>query len=61
VAVASRSQSDPTDGKALPLKVDVTKEEDIIAAFKQVQKSFGAPPNVVIYNGVLFNYTQIFN
>jgi len=50
VAVASRSQSDPTDGKALPLKVDVTKEEDIIAAFKQVQKSFGAPPNVVIYN-----------
>lgn len=58
VAVASRSQFDPTEGKALPLKVDVTKEGDIVSAFKQVEKSFGAPPNVVIYNGVLFNFTR---
>ena len=55
VAVASRSQSDPTEGKALPLKVDVTKENDIISAFKQVNESLGALPNVVVYNGVLFN------
>lgn len=61
IAVASRSQSDPTEGKALPLKVDVTKENEIISAFKQVEKSLGAPPNVVVYNGVLFNCTQIFN
>ena len=61
VAVASRSQSDPTEGKALPLKVDVTKENDIISAFKQVTKSLGAPPNVVVYNGVLFNCIQTFN
>ena len=61
VAVASRSQSDPTEGKALALKVDVTKEEDIVSAFKRVKESFGSPPNVVIYNGVLFNFTQIFN
>jgi len=54
VAVASRSQSDPTEGKALPLRVDVTKEGDIISAFQEVKKSFGASPNVVIYNvGVL--------
>ena len=61
VAVASRSQSDPTEGKALPLKVDVTKENDIVSAFKQVEKTLGAAPNVVVYNGVSFNYTQIFN
>jgi NAD(P)-dependent dehydrogenase (short-subunit alcohol dehydrogenase family) len=61
VAVASRSQSDPTEGKALPLKVDVTKENDIISAFKQVEKSLGAPPNVVVYNGMLFNCAQMFN
>ncbi len=61
VAVASRSQSDPTEGKALPLKVDVTNENDIASAFKQVKQSFGAPPNVVVYNGALFGYTQIPN
>lgn len=61
VAVASRSQSDPTEGKALPLKVDVTKENDIISAFKQVKQSFGAPPNVVVYNGASFGYTRIPN
>jgi len=55
VAVASRSQSDPTEGKALPLKVDVTKEEDIVSAFKQVEKIFSAPPNVVIYNVALLS------
>ena len=59
VAVASRSQFDPTEGKALPLKVDVTKEDDIVSAFKQVKKSFGSPPNVVVYNGAVFDYTQI--
>jgi NAD(P)-dependent dehydrogenase (short-subunit alcohol dehydrogenase family) len=58
VAVASRSRSDPTQGKALPLKVDVTKENDIVSAFKQVEKSLGAPPNLVVYNGMLFNCAQ---
>jgi hypothetical protein len=54
VAVVSRSQSDPTEGKALPL----TKEGDIVSAFKQVKKT---PPNVVVYNCVIFNSTQIFD
>ena len=43
----------------MPLKVDVTKESDIVSAFKQVKKSFGSPPNVVVYSGVLFGYTQV--
>ena len=58
VAVASRSQSDPNEGKALPLKVYVIKESDIVSTFNQVKKSFGA---VIVYNGALFGYTQISN
>jgi len=50
IAVASRSGTDPTQGKAFAIKADVSKEEDVVAAFAQTKTKFGAAPNIVIYN-----------
>jgi NAD(P)-dependent dehydrogenase (short-subunit alcohol dehydrogenase family) len=51
VAVGSRSGVDVTNGKAFPVKVDVSDAAEISGAFKETEKNLGALPNVVIYNG----------
>ena len=51
VAVGSRSGGDITDGKAFPVKVDVSNPTETASAFKETERNLGSPPNVVIYNG----------
>ena len=60
VAIGLRSGVDVTDGKAFPVKVDVSNPADIsLAPFKATEGNLGAPPNVVVYNGehALVQYT----
>lgn len=59
VAVGSRSGGDITDGKAFPVKVDVSNPGEITSAFKVTEKNLGYPPNVVIYNGTCSIAQQI--
>lgn len=52
--VASASRSLPDERKndnELSLKLDLSKPEDVPAAFAKVKSAFGSAPSVVIHNG----------
>lgn len=60
VAVGSRSPN--VDGARkdglFPVTLDVSQEASIGEAFKAVEKEFGAPPNVVVYNREFVQFTK---
>lgn len=37
---------------SIAVKVDVTKPEEVEAAFQKTESKFGSPVNVVVYNGM---------
>lgn len=56
VALGSRSESVSIESKSMTsIKVDVSKPAQVSAAFQEVERTFGAPANVVIYNVAAFS------
>ncbi|KAG8794973.1 hypothetical protein FRC17_008205, partial [Serendipita sp. 399] len=50
VALGSRSGTDSGGNGTIRVKVDVTKPEEIAAAFATSEKELGAPVSVVVFN-----------
>ena len=56
VALGSRTgEKGEAKKSTISVKVDVAKPEEVAAAFATTEKEFGAPANVVIFNGALLS------
>jgi NAD(P)-dependent dehydrogenase (short-subunit alcohol dehydrogenase family) len=56
VALGSRSGIIDNPPGSIKVKVDVTKPAEVSAAFAKSESEFGAPVNIVVYNG---QYTSV--
>ncbi|KIM27041.1 hypothetical protein M408DRAFT_24796 [Serendipita vermifera MAFF 305830] len=54
VALGSRGGGGDVPQGGISVQVDVSKPEDVAAAFAKTEQEFGAPANVVIYNVAAF-------
>ena len=52
VALGSRSGGGESTGNTVSIKVDVTKPDEVTAAFAKSEQELGAPVNIVVYNGM---------
>ncbi|KAG8749397.1 hypothetical protein FRC14_001399 [Serendipita sp. 396] len=55
VALGSRSGTESGENGTIAVKVDVTKPEEVAAAFAKSERELGAPVSVVVYNTGAFS------